>query len=62
MRSVSGSHRIDGAEIGGMGGGVQTNPTIPPMKDALKTIALTVVAILIAQAVVNKTPVGKFVS
>lgn len=32
------------------------------MKDALKTIALTIVAILIAQAVVNKTPVGKFVS
>ena len=58
-----GSHRIDGARIGGMGGEVPSElKTKPPMNPTLKTFLITVAAALVAVALVNKTPVGKYLS
>jgi hypothetical protein len=63
VRRNSVAHRIDAARFGGMGGDVpselQTNPSMNP---TLKTFLVTVAAALVAVAIVNKTPVGKYLS
>lgn len=46
-----------------MGGEVPSElKTKPPMNPTLKTFLITVAAALVAVALVNKTPVGKYLS